>query len=83
MEENSDKNILLSKEFFWIKLFMGPFSFGLNDNIKGYGKVRDINNPLAYKTNHPFYSLSMVKRRENRGKKKNRNEARMKQLMNL
>lgn len=49
MSENNDKNILLHKELFWIKLLNTAFPFGLNDNIKGYGNISEINNPLIYK----------------------------------
>lgn len=42
------------------------------DNIKGYGKVSIITNPLEYKTNQPYYSLSIknIRERNNRGNRR-------------
>lgn len=75
LEENSNKNILFRKELFWIKLLNCAFPFGLNDNIKNYGNIPSINNPFDYKTDHPFYSLRIVKERKHRGnEKRNKNK---------
>lgn len=72
MDDNCDKNVLADKELFWIKLLNSSYLLGFNDNIKGYGNISDVSNLLLFRSNHPYYALSVTKFRD-RSSKRNKN----------
>ena len=78
LTSNTEKRVLIDKELFWIKLLNTAYPFGLNDNIKGYGNISDISNPLDYRNNHPYYNLRIIKQRIRNGTVRNRNKNRNK-----
>lgn len=46
---------------------MAAYPFGFN--IKSFGNITHVSNPLSHEPNHPFSNLQVVKNRLNKGKK--------------
>lgn len=69
-EENSNTQIRLSKELYWIKTLISAYPFGLNDQIKSFGNISN-NLTLGKIKNHPFYSQNIqFETKKRRGKKR-------------
>ena len=74
LPENADKSILNEKEMFWIKLLNTAYPFGNNDNIRSYGNISHIPNPLTYKSNHPYFCLHITKIHKRSNNRRHRNK---------
>ena len=63
-----NKQDRLAKELYWINLLQTAFPFGLNDQIKEYGNISNIDNPLRFR-NNPYNGFQIKRYNKHHGQR--------------
>lgn len=63
---------LLEKETLWIRTLNTAYPYGLNDSLKGYGNISEMNNPLINK-HQPYFTIPVNRRKRSHGKRHRKN----------